>query len=213
MGRKYLIDSWVGASAPDEYSGEQLGRRRRNGGGSQGFVHDRPMDSVFPESSLYTPNGAANVALFGQIDETKAALGRLWKASKQKRIDIDELDELCELLHKHSLDVSADDYAHLHYQLESKRHASFMASLSPTEREEAEKEEHLEYVKANADKHPLLALSLGIQPSLRAIRQLEHDGLLAPSGRLSNVDWWEIVKTVGGWVVIIALVVWKIFSI
>ena len=212
MGRKYLIDSWVGASAPDEYSGEQGGRRRRNSGGSQGFVHDRPTGSVFPESSLYTPTGAANVALFGQIDETKAALGRLWKASKQKRIDIDELDELCELLHKHSLDVSPDDYAHLHYQLESKRHASFMASLSPDEREEVEKEEHLEYVKANVDKFPMLALSLGIQPSLQVIRQLEREGLLAPSGVLAGVDWWEIVKTGGAWL-LIALVVWKIFSV
>ena len=212
MGRKYLIDSWVGASAQDEYSGEQIGRRRRNGGGSQGFIHDRPTDSVFPESSLYTPNGAANVALFGQIDETKTALVRLWKASKQKRIDIDTLDELCELLHKHSLDVSADDYAYLHYQLESKRHASFMASLSPDERDEVEKEERLEYVKANADKFPMLALSLGVQPSLQAIRQLEREGFLARSSGLSNVDWWEIVKTVGGWL-LVALVMWKIFSV
>lgn len=206
MGRKYLIDSWVGASEPDEYSGEQLGRRRRNGGSSQGFIHDRPTDSVFPESSLYKPNGAANVALFGQIDQTKAALSRLWKASKKKRIDIDELDELCELLHKHSLDVSPDDYAHLHYQLESKRYNSFMASLSPDEREEAEREERLEYVKANADKFPMLALSLGIQPSQHAIRQLERDGLVAPSSVLANVDWWELAKTVGGWVLILVFV-------
>ena len=212
MGRKYLIDSWVGSSEPDEYSGEQLGRRRRNGGGSQGFIHNRPTDNIFPESSLYTPNGAANVALFGQIDETKAALGRLWKASKQKRIDIDELDELCELLHKHSLDVSADDYAHLHYRLESKRHASFMASLPPDERDEVEKEEHLEYVKASADKHPLLALSLGIQPSLQAIRQLEREGFLAPSSMLTNVDWWELLKGIGAWL-LVALVMWKIFSV
>ena len=212
MGRKYLIDSWVGASAPDEYSGEQIGRRRRNGGSSQGFIHDRLTDSVFPESSLYTLNGAANVALFGQIDETKDALARLWKASKQKRIDIDELDELCELLHKHSLDVSPNDYAHLHYQLESKRHASFMASLSPDEKDEVEEEERLEYVKANADKFPMLALSLGIQPSLQAIRQLEREGFLTPSGKLSNVDWWEIVKSIGGWLLVIVLAL-KIFSV
>lgn len=212
MGRKYLIDSWVGASESDEYSGEQIGRRRRNGGGSHGFIHDRPTDGVFPESALYTPNGAANVALFGQIDETKAALTRLWKASKKKRLDIDELDELCELLHKHSLDVSADDYAHLHYQLESKRHASFMASLSPCERDEVEAEERLEHVKANADKFPMLALSLGVQPSPQAIRQLEREGFLAPSGVLANVDWWELAKTVGGWLLVIVLAL-KIFSV
>lgn len=212
MGRKYLIDSWVGSSEPDEYSGEQGGRRRRNGGGSQGFIHDRQTDNIFPESSLYTPTGAANVALFGQIDETKAALARLWKASKKKRIDIDELDELCELLHKHRLDLSADDYAHLHYQLESKRHASFLASISPDEREEVEKEERLEYVKANADRFPMLALSLGIQPSSHAIRQLEREGFLAPSGVLANVDWWELAKTVGGWL-LVALIAWKIFSV
>ena len=210
--RLYILPSWVGAAENrDEYHGG-AGVRRRNGGSSRGFAHDRTTDKVFPESSLYTSNGAANVALFGQIDETKAALAMLWKASKQKRIDIDELDELCELLHKHSLDVSADDYAHLHYQLESKRHASFIASLSPDERDEVEAEERLEYVKANADKFPMLALSLGVQPSLQAIRQLEREGFLAPSSRLANVDWWELVKACGAWL-LIALVMWKIFSV
>jgi hypothetical protein len=208
--RLYIVPTWVGA-ASDQYHGG-AGIRRRDGGGSVGLSYDKSTGEIYSETDLYTPNGAANVALFGQIDETKAALARLWKASKQKRIDIDELDELCELLHKHSLDVSADDYAHLHYQLESKRHASFMASLSPDERDEVEKEEHLGYVKANADKFPMLALSLGIQPSLQAIRQLEREGLLAPSGRLSNVDWWEIVKTVGGWLLVIVLAL-KIFSV
>jgi DNA-binding Xre family transcriptional regulator len=208
--RLYIVPTWVGA-ASDQYHGG-AGIRRRDGGGSVGLSYDKSTGEIYSETDLYKPNGAANVALFGQIDETKAALGRLWKASKQKRIDIDTLDELCELLHKHSLDVSPDDYAHLHYQLESKRHASFMASLSPDEREEVEKEEQLEYVKAHADKHPLLALSLGIQPSLQTIRQLEREGFLAPSGGLANVDWWELVKTVGGWLLIV-LVAWKIFSL
>ena len=208
--RLYIVPTWVGA-ASDQYHGG-AGIRRRDGGGSVGLTYDKSSGGVYSETDLYKPNGAANVALFGQIDETNAALARLWKASKKKRFDIDELDELCELLHKHSLDISPDDYAHLHYQLESKRHASFMASLSPDEREEVEKDERLEYIKANADKFPLLALSLGIQPSLRAIRQLERKGFLARSSWLSDVDWWEIVKTVGGWL-LLALVMWKIFSI
>ena len=208
--RLYIVPTWVGA-ASDQYHGG-AGIRRRDGGGSVGLSYDKSTGEIYSETDLYTPNGAANVALFGQIDETKAALARLWKASKQKRIDIDTLDELCELLHKHSLDISPDDYGHLHCQLESKRHASFMASLSPCEREEVEKGEGLEYVKANADKFPMLALSLGIQPSPQAIRQLEREGFLARSGKLSNVDWWELLKSVGCWL-LFALVAWKIFSV
>jgi|SRR5690606_1380213 len=208
--RLYIVPTWVGA-ASDQYHGG-AGIRRRDGGGSVGLSYDKSTGKIYSETNLYKPNGAANVTLFEQIDETRATLDRLWRASKKKRIDIDELDELCELLHKHRLDVSADDYAHLHYQLESKRHAAFMDSLSPEERDEVENEERLEYVKANADRFPMLALSLGIQPSPHAIRQLKREGFLSPSGRLSNVEWWELAKTAGGWVIVV-LITWKIFSI
>lgn len=208
MGRKYLIDSWVGAAENrDEYSGEQVGRRRRNGGSSQGFTRDRTTDKVFPESSLYNADGTANVQLFAQLDDSKAAINRLWKVAKQKRIDIDTLDELSALLHKHSLDISPDDYQYLHYQLESKRDAAFRASLSPEDREDFEKAEQLEYVRANADKHPMLALSLGVQPSRGTIRRLEREGLLASP----SIDWWQMVKTVLAWLLVIVFMV-KIFS-
>ena len=207
MGRKYLVDSWVGAADPDEYSGEQLGRRRRNGGSSQGFIHDRATGHTFPESSLYNVDGSANVQLFAQLDDTKAAIERLWKAAKQKRIDIDTLDDLSALLHKHRLDFSPDDYQYLHYQLESKRDAAFLASLPPDEREEHTKAERLEYVRGNADKFPLLALSLGVQPSRAAVRKLEREGLLESSG----VDWWQVVKTASAWL-LIAVFILKIFT-
>ena len=206
MGRKYLIDSWVGAADPDEYSGEQLGRRRRSGGSSRGFIYDRTTGHTFPESSLYNGDGTANVQLFAQLDGTRAATERLWKAAKQKRIDIDLLDELSALLHKHRLDISPDDYQSLHYQLESKRDAAFLASLPPDEREEHTKAEQLEYVRANADKFPLLALSLGIQPSPAAMRKLEREGLIEPSG----IDWWEVVKTILVWL-FVAVFTLKIF--
>jgi len=208
--RLYIVPTWVGA-ASDQYHGG-AGIRRRDGGGSVGLTYDKSTGKIYNDADLYRPNGAANVTLFEQIDETKAALDRLWKASKKKRTNIDELDELCELLRKHSLDISPDDYAHLHYRLESKRHASFMASLSPEERDEVENEESLEYVKANADRFPMLALSLGIQPSLQAVRQLEREGLLVPSGGLASVEWWELAKTIGGWAIVV-LIAWKIFSV
>lgn len=207
MGRKYLIDSWVGAAENrDEYSGEQIGRRRRNGGSSQGFTRNRSSDHIFPESFLYNADGTANVQLFAQLDDSKAAINRLWKAAKQKRINIDALDELSTLLHKHSLDISPDDYQYLHYQLESKRDAAFRASLTLEGREDFEKAEQLDYVRVNADKYPMLALSLGVQPSREAVRRLEREGLLASSG----IDWWQASKTAMAWLLIIIFMV-KIF--
>src|SRR5690554_672556 len=210
--RLYIVPTWVGA-ASDQYHGG-AGIRRRDGGGSVGLSYDKSTGEIYSETDLYKPNGKANLDLFREKgpSEVDQALDYLEEFLLKKRQTFRKCDEALAILDDIAGDITKEDFRRLHYNLEAMKQRAYRASLPEFERDKIEAEEGLEYVKANADKFPLLALSLGIQPSSQVVRQLEREGFLAPSSGLSIVEWWELAKTVGGWAIVV-LIAWKIFSI
>lgn len=204
--RLYIVPTWVGA-ASDQYHGG-AGIRRRDGGGSVGLSYDKSTGEIYSETDLYKPNGKANLDLFREKgpSEVDQALDYLEEFLLKKRQTFRKCDEALAILDDIAGDITKEDFRRLHYNLEAMKQRAYRASLPEFERDKIEAEERLEYVKANADKFPLLALSLGIQPGRDAMRKLEREGLIAPSG----VDLWELAKTVGGWLLIAVFMV-KIF--
>lgn len=157
---------WNDAAA-DEYSGEMIGRRRRNGGSSQGFIYDRATDDVYLESDLFTPDGGANVELFSRQDRLNQTLAELEKALQRKRIHLDDLDSLALKLQAIRLDISGEDYSYYLDEIAKRRHDSFLSSLTKQERKEFAIDEQKEYIlslslKERAEKFAASCRAYGI---------------------------------------------------
>lgn len=167
MSRNYIISTWNNAAEGD-YSGEMVGRRRRNGGDSQGFIYDRSTDDVYPEHELYTEDGKANLSPFkDQATNVDKALDYLEDFALKKKASFRLCEEALDVLDDILTDITKEDRNRLYLRLTDMRRDAYRATLSPEQRSENDAKDLREYIlslslEERRDKYGPLCRNLGI---------------------------------------------------